>query len=61
MSATESGAGERVVTTLLHSFDRWSGMCRCGDGPFVTAEWAAHYKAQDQPTRSTITREDDDD
>lgn len=51
----ETTAGEREVsvTELLHAFNRSTGICRCGAGPFVAAEWLAHYRAQDQPVRVT--------
>jgi hypothetical protein len=33
------------LEAVFHTFDRWTGMCGCGAGPFVEAEHRQHYLA----------------
>lgn len=37
-----------------HTFDRWTGMCKCGMGPMSTADWKAHWEGLPVDEQSTI-------
>lgn len=54
-SALDAATAPTLTTHLLHAFDRQTGICRCGDGPFTVPEWVEHYHAQETPTLTERT------